>query len=510
MIETMKKIAILLASLAILSACGGGNSGGGENNKPETPPSITIPSTVNRNPVLGTEGGSAEVTFTASGAWTAGVINTRAADWISVAPTSGSAGSGKITITAKPNDTPDERGATIQIKCGSATQNIVLTQKQKDSFTATASKTELGKEGGSFTIEVKANVSFTYSIDKGEEWLKYQGTKALTTSTISFTASANEDVERREGRITVKSDAGQEVFTIYQDGGDASIILSEHNVPIGDTGGSFTVDVRHNVDVTVKVQDGVTWLRENSTKAMSTNTFHFTVDANEGTDSREADVFFTNTANGLSETLHVIQAQKDAIVIAQSTYEIPSDGGKFTVRISHNVDFTTDISADWITNATTKAMVTEDIVFNVAANDSGEDRTGTVTFKAGNLQQVVTVKQLYTAPDPSTTKPGVFGVKGLNWEYRDQQDQMLIRDKENSFYFALIEPETNKIFAVSFDINEDPKVGLSVNATILQNISSDEAGLIDSITLVVTKVEDAFVWLRPSTASSEYIIVKYK
>ena len=147
----MKKIFIFLASIVLLTACGGSkeeNGGGGGGGT--TTPTITFGAGVNTSPVLGTEGGSVDITFTASDAWTAGVINTRADSWVSVSPTSGAKGSGKITIKAAANDTPDERGATIQIKSGTTTKSITLTQKQKDAFTATASKTELGKDGGNF------------------------------------------------------------------------------------------------------------------------------------------------------------------------------------------------------------------------------------------------------------------------------------------------------------------------------------------------------------------------
>ena len=514
----MKKIAIFFASLAILSACGGsketpeqgGSSGGGGGST--TTPTITIGSGVNTNPVITAAGGSATVSFTATDSWTASVINTRADNWISVSPTSGNKGNATITISALANDTPDERGATIQIKCGTATKSITLTQKQKDSFTASASKTELGSDGGTFTIEVKANVEFTYSIDSGAEWIKYVSTKALKTSTLTFSAEANDDVTRREGQITVSSSVGSEVFKIYEEGTTPSIVITQSSYSVGSEGETIKVEVKSNVDVTIQIPEAsAAWIKEaTGSKAMSTNTYNFVIAENEGTDSRTGSILFTNTANGLTETVTVLQAQKDAIVIAQALYEMPVSGGKITVRISHNVDFTTEISAAWITKASTKAMTTEDIVFDVAENDSGAERTGTITFKAGELQQVVTVKQATATQEQSETKPGVFGVEGLNWEYRDRQDQILIRESDEEFAFALIEPETNKIFALYAVVNEEPRVGAAINAMLLQNISSDVAGLIESEVLIITQVEGDYVWMRPSSMSSEYIIIKYR
>lgn len=508
----MKKIFIFLASIVLLTACGGSkeeNGGGGGGGT--TTPTITFGAGVNTSPVLGTEGGSVDITFTASDAWTAGVINTRADSWVSVSPTSGAKGSGKITIKAAANDTPDERGATIQIKSGTTTKSISLTQKQKDAFTATASKTELGKDGGNFTIEVKANVSFTYTIDKGSEWIKYISTKALKTSTITFEASKNNDTERRDGKITVTSSAGNESFTIYQEGSGPTIILSSSTASVPDTGGEFTVDVTHNVDVTVKIQDGITWLRENGSKAVSTNSYKFVVDANEGTDSREADIYFQNTANGLSEKVHVVQAQKNAIVIAQKDYEIPADGGNFTVAVGHNVDITIEISDSWITQVTTRAMVNENIVYSVSKNETGSLRTGTVTFKSGDLQQVVTVKQPSVPYDPSSVNPGFFGLEGLSWTFDKKTDQIFIKGSTSGeFNFALIKPETNKFAMISTVVNGDPTVGMAVNASIMQNFDNSKPNVVEQVVLVVTKVEGDYLWASTSTASDKYVIVKYK
>lgn len=508
----MKKIAILLASITLFLACSGSkedpNGGGGGGSS--TTPTITIGTGVNTSPVLGTEGGTVEIAFKASDAWTAGVINTRADSWVSVTPTNGGKGETKIYITAKTNDTPDERGATIQIKCGTATKNITLTQKQKDAFTATASKTELSKDGGSFTIEVKANVDFTYTIDKGSEWIAYKGTKALKTSTITFEAAKNDDVAKRDGQITVSSSAGKETFKIYQEGASASIILSSNTASVPDTGGSFQVDVTHNVDVTVSVQEGVTWLRESTTKATSTNTYVFVVDANETNDSREADVYFKNTANGLSETVHVVQAQKNAIVIANNNYEVAADGGSINVTVSHNVDFSVEISDSWITRPqNTKGMVTDVIAFAIEKNESGAERTGTITFKSGDLSQVVTVKQLYTAPEQDWTKPGFYGAGGINYVFDEQVDQIMMYQSGDYVTSGIIKPAANKIVSINFK-NTSIAVGNTIEMWIIQNVDTSVAGYIVNLNLVISKIEGDFICAKDKTAEEKYIIFKYK
>lgn len=493
----MKKIFIILASIAVMTACGGSkeepNGGGGQGGGGSTTtPTITFGTGVNTNPVIGTEGGNVDISFTASDTWTAGVINTRADSWVSVSPSSGAKGSAKITITTKANDTPDERGATIQIKSGTTTKNIVLTQKQKDSFTASASKTELGKEGGTFTIEVKANVSFSFTIDKGSEWIKHVSTKALKTSTITFEASENEDVDKREGQITVTSSAGKETFKIYQDGATPTIILTSNTVNVAQAGGTVQVEVKSNVDVSVAIQDGITWVSEVSSKAMSTNTWNFSVEENDTNDNRTADIYFTNKANNLSEKVQIVQAQKNAIVIAKDHYDMTANGGNFTVTVTHNVNFDIEISGDWITRASgTKAMTQDDIVFTVAENTTGDGRTGTVKFKAGDLVQTVTVIQAQKDAIVIAKDHYDIPVEGGNFDVtisRNVDYQVII----NADWITRVGTKAMTSETVTFNVSNNPNND-SRTGTI-----TFKSGSIEQTVTVVQAQKDAIVIAQSS------------
>ena len=191
---------------------------GGKDNPPAPQEQIIIPSTVDVTPVVPPEGGDTKFTFTAASAWTASVISTKADFWVDVNPKSGDPGTAEITITTTPNETYVERNATIQIKCGTHTKEVVLTQKQQDNITVTTDKVELGAEGGTFTIELKSNIDFSYEIDG--DWIKYVSTKAYSDKTLTFSVEPNEGVQKREGSVTVKGREFTETVKIYQEGND--------------------------------------------------------------------------------------------------------------------------------------------------------------------------------------------------------------------------------------------------------------------------------------------------
>lgn len=190
-----------------------------DNNDPTPPepsPEITIPSSENLRPVLNQEGGTVSVSFTTTADWTASLINTRAEGWITVTPNSGTKGKNEITITATTNETYDERNATVVLKCGSASKNIVVTQKQKDALTVTSSKYEVDSKGGNISVEVKANINFEVEIKA--DWIKQQTekTRALTASNLNFTIEPNETGDKREGEIIIKSGELSETVKVYQ------------------------------------------------------------------------------------------------------------------------------------------------------------------------------------------------------------------------------------------------------------------------------------------------------
>ena len=332
---------------------------------------------------VGAEGGSVEIRFTASDDWTAALSNDRA-EWLSLSPAKGSAGQAAVSVSVDPNDTPDERSAAIRVKCGTATASVTVVQKQKDALTQTASKTQFGPEGGSFTIDVTANVEYSFEISG--DWIHQVTTRSMTTATATFTVDANEDTRKREGSVTLRSALGSEKITIYQEAGGPSIVLSAESVAVKTEGGSFTVDVNTNVDVTMSITEGAEWLSEVRSRSMSTHTYTFQASANESTDVRTGRITFRNEANGVEASVTVTQMQKDALVVAQSLYEIGAEGGGISIEASANVELDVAISEPWVHQVSTRSMTTRYYDFAVDANPGDDVRECTIIFSGGGQE----------------------------------------------------------------------------------------------------------------------------
>ncbi len=368
-----------------------------ENNSVSEEPSIEMEGEVDVRPVVGSDGGTSTVTFTASGDWTASVSAvTRTLDWLSVSPTQGGAGTVTLQISAQPNESYDERNAAVLLTCGNAQQTITVTQKQKDALLVNSHKVEMDAEGGTFGIELQANVTVTYEIEESaKSWLTAvsSSTRGLTTSTLSFQVAENPDVSVRQAVITLRGNDLREEVTVYQAGSEPAILLSQKEYTVPSDGETIQVELKSNTSYKVVMPDAP-WITETSTRAFSAYTHYFTVAVNESYDARTAEIYFVDEENGLQEKLIVTQAQKDAIVIAEDEYTMDAEGGRLEFTVNANVDFKIDIDADWIRQiVATRGLVEHALIFEVDGNNADESRKAIITLKADGFSQVITVVQ---------------------------------------------------------------------------------------------------------------------
>ena len=500
----MKRLFCCIGLILIIAACSKVEEGN-ENStqKPETPKAeIKIDDT---SADFTSEGGSEVVAFKSSGAWTAEVINSRADSWCSVNPTSGAAGDAKVTVSTKANDTPDDRTATIIIKTGTASRAINVSQKQKDALTVTASKFEVGSEGGEVTIEVKANIDFEYEIEgSAQEWISYQTTRALKTSSLVFNVTANESTEKREGKIVIRSGELNEVINVYQSA-KPTIVISQNEYILSHVGETITVEVASNVDVSVEMPSVVDWISEDITRSLSTNTYRFNVLSNNYNGQREADIKFTNKANGLCETVKVVQMHENAIVFAKSQYDISSDVKELGFEILSDAVLEVTADVDWIKQAAPEKSPADILTFNFEENKLGP-REGLISIAAGEHQQKIRIRQEgknlpfvikqkeYVLPlegsriivDIEYTKPYKI-IKNLN--FSPSEDDFLRDTKRDRIVFWIFDTDSERTQEI---------------------IISDECEeVLDTIRIVQRETTEQLHWGEGNTCIGFFSIVPY-
>lgn len=451
----MRKIYLLGLLIALFV----GFSCSDSENKP-TPPAetgkLTIPTETEKNPVLTTTGGEYKVSFEATADWTASFSNLRSVDWISVEPTSGTAGSHTVTVKATPNETYDERNATLEIKCGSDRFTMSFAQKQKDALLITSEKQEVPAAGGPLAIEVKANVDYKITIDA--DWISQSPLKAVQAKTHEFTIAPNEETMARKGHIIVSDGTLSDTVTVYQAGKEAYIALTEAEYIVSDAANQIKVELKSSVDFDYKITKGSDWIAESQLRSVSTHTLYFDIEANESYEPREGEIVFMDTEEkGTTDTVRVYQTYKGALLLAKDLYEVSASSTDLFVELQHNVDYTIAIDVDWIHQTELKSLQTDELRFTVDRNESTE-REGKITFvsKDMSLKQVILVRQAGKS-DPEARDKAILArlyeaLGGENWTRQSN--------------WCSDEP-LNKWEGVSFDVLKGQVNGLSLGANNL-------------------------------------------
>lgn len=158
------------------------------------------------------------------------------------------------------------------------------------------------------------------------------------------------------------------------------------------TGGTTTLYVQSSVRPTVSA--GASWLTVEPETSGSTITYKFSVTAPAHTETEDRETNLTISAGTVTRSVAVSQLATDGLLLLTPSFDIPSEGATIDVKLQANGEFSTSISAGWITEAPeTRAGMTEYNRSFVVAPNVGSARTGTISFTLGELIESVTITQ---------------------------------------------------------------------------------------------------------------------
>ena len=298
-------------------------------------------------------------------------------DWCTVEPMSGEAGTTRVYFTATDNTDTSDRNVQYTLNVGGEKVLITVIQKKKDALTLSKDKFPFEQQGGTFTLEVDANVEFFVNIPEDSKgWITQQvASKGMETSKLVFNVAANENGEAREGRVIIEDEIRKlsDTVRVLQAQKDM-FVLSAHECQVPLEGMDVNVDIRFNVEYELQILDG--WIQEKaSSKALRSDMIYLTVD--ETDTPREGQVVVKEKGGDLTDTIKIVQLDRKVVIITSDTEEkVPQAGGQVRLNIQTNItDFSVDIPtrATWISEApTSKAIPTHTLVLNIAENPADQ------------------------------------------------------------------------------------------------------------------------------------------
>ena len=250
-----------------------------------------------------------------------------------------------------------------------------------------------------YALDRRGNtVEYGWTLTGGDEWCRTDVTEGSGWNTyVTVTADSYMGFEDRNANLTIKAGDKSFVLTVTQKHGDA-IVLSKDKFDVPVEGGEVTVQVKSNIQYDVYIPYQFRdWIEQSpASKAVTEKNFTFTISENEDYDKREGYIVFKG--NSLRDTVYIYQAQKNELVLSQSTYNLQSTGGEIVVELKTNIDYEVTIldnAASWISRAETKVIREDRLDFRIAANEGSEKRTARIAIKDKNstLSDTVHVNQ---------------------------------------------------------------------------------------------------------------------
>ena len=278
-----------------------------------------------------TEGGVAEVKFTATSDWNVQQYNTNHYSWASITPTSGGPGENTVYVTVLKNETNDHRDFSFLIKTGADSKEVKVFQKQKDALTVTDNKFEFDAFGGQFEIEVIANIDYEYEIaENATEWITPVATKGLESTKVIFNVAMNKNItDDRQATVKIKSGNFEEVITVDQTKFVPEWSYSATEAWIGKDGGNceFTFEANQEFEVIAPAVDWVTMTESNGT-------YHFEMKASTEYDTRVAYVNLIGDVPGADSYVVIYQTGHAELLWEKSILNTPAAHTNNMVNLS--------------------------------------------------------------------------------------------------------------------------------------------------------------------------------
>lgn len=186
------------------------------------------------------KGGTFDITVTTDEGqkWTAKCEKS----WAQLSQTEGE-GSATLQVTVDPADTESTLTQNITFKAGKGTY-FVTVRRKGNQFSVSPETIDVPANGGSYSINVTSNISWTASCE--QSWAKLDKSSGDGDATVKVTVDPATETSATSQRIVFKVGGNSYYVTIRREGKDyLTIDKSEIEVPV--TGGTYIVNVSSSI-----------------------------------------------------------------------------------------------------------------------------------------------------------------------------------------------------------------------------------------------------------------------
>ena len=343
-------------------------------------------------------------------------------DWITRVSSSRTRGveTSAVELKVAENTSYKDREAVVVIsnKEAGVSESITISQPFNTVFSVDKTAFDVAMEGGTITVNLQHNISYDVKIPDGCDWItlpatsrgKTRGkTRAATQATaIVMRVKENTGYQDREAVVTISNkDAGAEIkISVHQ---PFTTVFNADNTAfdVAMEGGTVTVNMQSNVSFDVNIPSDCKWITmpaASKTRGTKTTAVVFRVSENTTYKDREAVITIGNKDANVSVGIYIHQPFTTIFNVDKAEAEVAMEGGTVTATVESNISYDVKIPSDcdWITlvsGSRTRGSKTSVVMFRVAANTSGRDRSATVTIgnSTAGVSKGLTITQPFTS-----------------------------------------------------------------------------------------------------------------
>lgn len=340
-------------------------------------------------------GGTYTTELKSNGDWTIGST----AEWLTVSPTSGN-GDATLTFEVQPNLTGQERNQAITATTKDNTATMTISQEASgdpalDPYITLSPNSMVGDwEGGSFQVNVQANIA--WAVTDSPDWVTCSKTEGEGDDTLWMTMHPFLEPGNREAFITIGGETVTAQFHVRQSGTSEvqhflNVVPNEFQIPYAGDVKTMTVTCDEAWTAVVEAD----WVVLDKTESEGNDVVVLTVAENPLYVERQSSIKFISDSHNTVVVDIVQEAAPDPhfLEVTPTDLSFGHEGGSQEIAIACDVEWTVDISDEWLSLSTTEGTGTGSVTVTADVNVFNESRQAALTVISGNLTRRVRVLQ---------------------------------------------------------------------------------------------------------------------
>lgn len=261
-----------------------------------------------------------------------------------------------------------------------------------------------------------------------------------------------------------------------------ALTVTSSKYEVDSQGGNIVVEVKANVEYEVDIKsEWIKLIGNNNTRSLTESNLRFSISTNDTGEKREGEIVIKS--NNLSETVKVYQSFEDYIVLTQSNYTLPEQGGHIDIELKSTIEYGLKIlsNSDWLKEAQTKSVSTHTHHYDILPNESYDSREAKIVFYSlsnENISDTVSIYQMYKGAILVARNEYQIKAKGdiLNFQIETNLDF----DIEISENWIIQNKDTRGLnkYELSFTISENTSEEEREGTIIIKDKNSDKQQVI--------------------------------